>query len=289
MEAPIPITISLPYDTYASLLAQGLLGSYLCEAICPKYPHDCPQQGLVATLELTNSTVDRPVFFLEKDAYGINVIVERIVKIALARCPACGGRCRVLPADILAHKRYALPVIELAVRLYNQGDLSLREVAWDALYGDRTPAYTTLHGWTEGLGAYFLSRPMGQVAAGLPATRLVSELEMRFWQIKSLRQMALEIDPRRYRSKGRKERLSACKRLLLCCEVLDAKDAWKLAELNRLILSWGNSCGILFKTGILCTAIAQANSKDVVRRSENPRKEALLCPIHGRSPPGDSR
>ena len=40
----------------------------------------------------------------------------------------------------------------------------MRQVAWVQLYGERTPEHTTLHGWTEGLGAWWLGRTIGEVA-----------------------------------------------------------------------------------------------------------------------------
>jgi len=291
METPIPITIPLSYDTYASLYSQGLLDSYLCETTCPKYPHDCSSQDPPTALELTNSTVSRTAFILEKDEYGIDTVVERKVKIALGRCPICKCRCRVLPADILPYKLYSLPVIELAVSLYNRGDLSLRQVAWDQLYGERTPehTHTTLHGWTEGLGAYWLGRTVGEVTFSVPATRILAELELRFSQMKSLHSIPVWINPQRYRSQGRLERLEACKRLEIIGTMLDVKNPLKFCELNRLIVSWGNSFGLGFRTGICCTPIEHIDSTDMRSWLQISTKETLPCPIHGRSPPGDSK
>lgn len=102
-------------------------------------------------------------------------------------------------------------MIELAVSLYNRGDLSLRQVAWDQFYGERPPEHTTLHGWTEGLGAYCLGRTVGEVAFSVPATRILAELEIRFSKMKSLHSIPVWINPQRYRSEGRLERLKACK------------------------------------------------------------------------------
>jgi hypothetical protein len=289
MENPIPITIALSYDTYSSLYSQGLLDSYLCETTCPKYPHDCSSQDPPTALELTNSTVDRSAFILEKDDYGIDTVVERKVKIALVKCPICKCRYRLLPADILPYKLYSLPVIELVVSLYNRGDLSLRQVAWDQLYGERTPEHTTLHGWTEGLGAYCLGRTVGEVTFSVPATRILAELEIRFSQVKSLHSTPVWINPQRYRSQGRLERLEACKRFEIISTILEVKNAWKFCELNRLIISWGNSFGLGFRTGICCTPIEHMGSRDMRPWLQISTKEPLSCPIHGRSPPGDSK
>lgn len=277
------------YDTYESLLMQGLLESYLSETACPKYPHDCPQKALAAALELTSSTVKRTAFFLEKDDCDVLVVVEREVEIALARCPVCKSRFRVLPADILPRKLYSLPVIEMSVSLYNRGDLTLRGVAWDELYGERTPMHTTLHGWTEGLGAYCMGRCVGEVSGALPAARIFSEIQCRYGEIKNQHQIPLEVNPRRYKSEARRERLLACKRLELCCRVLDVKDPWIFSELNRLMLALGNPCGLGFRSGICCTAVDHVDSEDVGYWFQDLTKEPLPCPIHGRSPPGDSR
>lgn len=63
------------------------------------------------------------------------------------------ARFRVLP-----RKLYGLAVIESEAADYSRGDRSLRQVAWEEL-GERTPAHTTSHGWSDSLGAYALGRP----------------------------------------------------------------------------------------------------------------------------------
>ncbi len=103
---------------------------------------------------------------LEVDAVEEVHAVEVVARIALARCPRCGRRVRVLPSDVLAYKHYAVSVIaEQAGAYTTRGWVeSLRSVAW-GLLGERTPSHTTLHGWTEGLGAYGL----GAFGLGLPS------------------------------------------------------------------------------------------------------------------------
>ena len=288
-ETPIPITIAVTYDTYSSLYSQGLLASHLRETTCPRYPHDCCSKDRPPALELTNCTVDRTAFILEKDDYGIDTVVERKVDIVLARCPKCKGRCRVLPADILPYKRYSLPVIELTVDLYNRGDLSLRQVTWHQLYGERTPEHTTLHGWTEGLGAWYLGRSIGELGFSVPASRVLAELEIRFPQMNSLHSIPVRINPLRYRSQGRRERLGACKRFEIIGTMLKVKNTWKFVDLNGLIVSWGNSFGLGFRTAICCTPIEHIESTDMRSWRQISKKEPLSCPIHGRSPPGDSK
>ena len=238
---------------------------------------------------LTKSTVSRVLFVIEVDEHDYHNVEKINATIALARCPVCGRRCRVLPSDVLPHKRYSLPVIERAVSLYNRGDLSLRNVVRDELYGEHDISHTILHGWTEGLGAYLLGRSAGEVADALPASRVLSDLEAHHPQMSSLRETPLRINPTRHRSEGRRERLEACKRFELYCGVIDAKDGWMFGELNRLILSWSNSCGFGFRSEIRCTAFEQADAAVVVRDLQNAKKEVLKCPIRGRSPTGDTR
>jgi hypothetical protein len=290
MEPPIPITIPVTYATYICLYSQGLLAGYLGETICPKCCVDCgASQQPLPSLELTNTTVDRISFKLEKDDEDIDTVVKDVAKIVLVRCPLCKSRFRLLPADILPYKLYTLPVIELCVSLYNRGDLSLRHVAWDLLYGERTPEHTTLHAWTEGLGAWWLGQAIGEVAFCVPATRLQAELQIRHPQISSLHRQPVWINPQRYRSQGRGERLEACRRFEIIGAMIASENLWNLAELNRLIVSWGNWFGLGFKTGICCTAPEHINFKNVRSWGQIVPKEPLSCPIHGRSPPFASK
>jgi hypothetical protein len=289
MEPPIPITIPVTYATYICLYSQGLLAEYLYETICPKCSLDCACQQPLPALNLTNSTVDRGSLMLEKDDAGIDTVVKRTVIIVLVKCPICKSRFRLLPADILPYKLYTLPVIEFSASFYNRGDLSLRHVAWDLLYGDRTPAHTTLHAWTEGLGAWWLGQPMGEVAFGVPATRIQGELQIRYPQMSSLLSKPVWINPQRYRSQGRRERLEACKRFEIIATMVASENRCNFVELNRLIVSWGNWFGLGFKTGIGCTASEHINPGNVLAWGQIFPKEPLLCPIHGRSPPSGSK
>jgi hypothetical protein len=130
---------------------------------------------------------------------------------------------------------------------------------------------------------------MGEVAFAVPATRLLAELEIRFSQIKSLHSIPVWINPQRYRSQGRLERLKACKQFEIIGTMIQVHTPWKFCELNRLIVSWGNSFGLGFATGICCTPIEHIDSTDMRSWLQISTKEQLSCPIHGRSPPGDSK
>jgi hypothetical protein len=273
----------LTYNTYASLLLQGLLGDYLRHTICPKHPHNGSPLAVPEPLELTQTVVVRGVWVLEKDEQGIVTVVKLQMRIALARCPVCKRRFRILPADILPYKHYSLAVIEHSVHLYNQGYLSLRAVVWDGFYGEYAPSHTTLHAWSEGLGAYWSGRCFGEVAYALPASRIVAELEIRIPEIAPLHSIPVLVNPQRCRSLQRRERLEACRRFEKICMMI----SWCFCELNRLIVSWGTSFGFGFRTGITSTPFERINSADMIPCAKPMRKEAAACPIRGRSPPGD--
>jgi len=148
-------------------------------------------------MEPTGSTVERGLVLLEPDEYGVPTMVQRRATVAIARCCRCGSRRRVLPCDVLPRKTYGLSVIEHEVSAYSAGDRSLRDVACQL--GDRTPAHTTLHGWTEGLGAHALGRPGGELG-GAPMSRLIAEAEPRVVGITESQRTEPTPDPRRYRS-----------------------------------------------------------------------------------------
>ena len=165
----------------------------------------------------------------------------------------------------------------------------MRQVAWDQLYGERTPEHTTLHGWTEGLGAWWLGRTIGEVAFCVPATRVQAELEIRFPQMKSLHSIPVWINPQRYRSQGRRERLEACKRFEIIGTMLDVEN---LGSLSNSTVS--SSAGAIGSALALKPEFAARRLNTLIRRMcdhgcQISPKEPLSCPIHGRSPPGDSK
>ncbi len=278
----IPITIALTYDDYAPLLLREL-GNYLSNTICPKHPHDGSTLAVPEPLELTNSVVVRTVLVLKKDEYGFDTVAKIQIQLALAKCPICKSRFRILPADILPYKHYSLAVIDRGVCLYNQGHLSLRVVAWEEFHGERTPSHTTLHAWTEGLGAYWSGRCFGEVTHALPASRIIVELEIRFPQIAPLHSIPVLVNPIRYRSLERQERLEACQRFEKTCAMVIAC----FCVLNRLIVGWGTSFGFGFRTGILSTLFEHIDFTDMLQCAKRSEKESMTCPIPGRSPPGD--
>jgi hypothetical protein len=114
---------------------------------------------------------------LERDESGELVMIREVATVAIGRCWRCKKRVRVLPCDVLPHKTYSSDVIEHLVAEYAQGNRSLRQVAWEQL-GERELAHTTLHGWTEGLGAHALGRPGGD-GGGAPISHLVAIAESR--------------------------------------------------------------------------------------------------------------
>lgn len=215
----------------------------------------------------------------------------RTIWLGVARCGRCGHRPRLLPASLLPRKHYALSVIGQAACLYDEETTSLRRVVWEEMGGERTPAPSTLHAWTEGLGAYVLGRPGGEVADAVPAARIVSELKSRFPNVRRVEAEAMPIAPRRAHSEARRERLLADRRFLRVARALADDPARTLAHLNRLVLTWSTPFGLGFRTGLASTPIEQLPPAAALRSSAKTRttnRRTRRCTIRGRSPPGAS-
>ena len=192
--------------------------------------------------------MERGAWFLERDGFGVwTVVVLRIV-LALARCGRCRRRMRVLPSDLLPHKRYALSVIEHLVAEYAEGTKGLGRVVW-GLAGERTPAPSTLHAWTEGLGAHALGHPGGEVKGATPASALIAESRGREERVDQVPVPA--VNPRRYRSEGRHDRLARGTWLLaLALLVTGEAVPFALSTWCALAPSYGLRAPLRFPTGL---------------------------------------
>lgn len=238
-------------------------------------------------MKLTGSTVSRGLVLLEPDESDVPVMVRVDATIALARCEQCGTRCRVLPCDSLPRKTYGLAVIEHEVSAYSRGDRSLRQVAWPQL-GDPTPAHTTLHGWTEGLGAHALGRPGGETG-GAPMSRLLAEAEPRVPGIAEAKRNVPTPDPRRYRSEPRRERLVAVMlTMTLVALIAGCPHPQAMAECRRVSLAWSNMSALEFPSRILCTAIEHRGRPRPPRSWPSSPRSRDRCPTRTRSPPDAS-
>jgi hypothetical protein len=238
-------------------------------------------------LVLSRSTVSRGLVLLERDAFGEQTTVSLTITLAMARCPQCGARFRVLPCDVLPHKVYGLAVIEHQAAQYARGDLSLRQVAWRQL-GEKAPAHTTLHGWTEGIGAHALGRPGGD-AGGATISRFVAEAEARSPEVAGTMRAHVDVDLRRYRSEARRERLAAVTRLLVLIRLVAGiahPDA--AAECRRLATTWSASSTLHFRSRLSCTAIEHPDRPKSAGSRIPPTTSRDPCLIRTRSPPGAS-
>jgi hypothetical protein len=238
-------------------------------------------------MTLTRSVVDRGLVLLEPDESDVLQMVPLVATVALARCDRCKLRHRVLPCDALPRKTYGLSVIEHEVSAYSRGDQSLRQVAWGQL-GDRTPAHTTLHGWTEGLGAHALGRPGGDLG-GAPMSRLIAEAEPRVPGIAAALRTEPVPDPRRYRSEARRDRLAAViATMTLVTVIASLPHPHAMAACRRVSLLWSGVSTLEFPSRLRCTAIEHRDRLEPSRsRSSSPRSRDR-CPIRTRSPPDAS-
>lgn len=238
-------------------------------------------------LVLTRSTVERGLVLLEADEHGVLQTVHLVATVALAQCGECGTTTRVLPCDALPYKTYGLAVIEYEVADYAGGDKSLRQVAWRQL-GERTPVHSTLHGWTEGLGAYALGRPGGHVS-GVPMSRLVAEAEPRVPEVAATLRAEVAPNPRRYRSEARRDRLAAVMvAMALVTIIASLPHPRAMAECRRLALSWSAVPVLRFASRLRPPPIEHRDRSESPRsRSSSPRSRDR-CQTRTRSPPDAS-
>lgn len=277
-----------PENSYPVLRQQGRLVEQLLGVPCPRGQKACASADRLPSLVLTASTVSRRVKLLRYDPYAmLTVVAERIV-LALARCRVCKGRFRVLPSDIAPRKHYGLCVIEHTVKKYGKGDQALHYVVCE-LYGN-TPAHTTLHAWTEGMGAYAQGRAAGEVGGAIPAARAVAEAKSRYPELPAEEQKPVEVNPARYRSDGRRERLAACTRFLGLAAALVAhadialnEVGSSLVEWSRLVLLFCHSSPIVFRTGRRSTPFEHALARPERSSSSTTQEEEPACKIRTRS------
>jgi hypothetical protein len=208
--------------------------------------------------------------------------------IALVRCDGCSHRFRLLPSDVLSRKTYGLSLIEQVCAQYVSGKQSLRCVV-DSLLG-KSPQHSTLHAWTEGLGRHALGRDRVAGAFGDPLSAVVAETSTRCPSLKSVLSVAAPpVNPRRYRSEPRRERLSALARLLFLASSLDEKRsglplcAWRRRALGFSLLS-----PFAFPTGFSCTAMEHVVAKSCHSRHRKQDSGGEKCRPRARSPPGAS-
>ncbi len=234
-------------------------------------------------LELSESSVKRGLVVIEHDEHGQPHAVEMCAVVAIARCMACRRRFRLLPSDVLPHKTYSLGVIEHLAVEHALGSKSLREAAW-SLLGDRTPQHTTLHAWTEGLGAHAQGR--GRETAE-PFSALLSETKRRWPGIADVKPPA--IDPRRHRSEPRRERLLALAILLRIAQAIPVIDRQvPLCDWRRIAIGFGLSSPLSFQTVRAHTPIGHVHSANTDARPAWIKNPTRPGPSRTRSPPGDS-
>ncbi len=236
----------------------------------------------------SKTQVTRTLVLLERDEEGEFVTRRIDALVALARCPRCKRRARILPCNVLPYKIYALEVIEHQKAEYLRGSRGLRPVAW-SLLGERTPTHTTLHAWSEGMGAHMLGRFGSVVEPGEPISRVLIESESRAPAVADDRRADVAINPIRYRSVARLERLIAGARLLLCAQtVAGSRSPHSLSCWRADLLTWRLMSPLRLRTGISRTRIGHAERASAGDWQCPEDHEGIACPTRTRSPPGAS-
>ena len=283
----MPVTVAVTYRTYEAQRSRGTLdlrGTRCSDA-------DCRAATGGAALVLSRTAVLRWIILLQCDAPGFWICLRLRVWIAVAYCQRCRGRFRVLPCDVLPYKQYTLSAIEYAIDLYHGGKLSLRQSVAQIL-GERTPVHATLHGWTEGLGAFELGLDTGELPGCTPASRLLAETEAHVPAVVDERELVPPIPPVRYRSPERRERLEASFAFVGCAILVAAQlqPYRAMTEWNRLLLDWvqGSSWPLGFRSALTCTRFEHGAGGGLPTSGRDEPEEHKRWPDRARSPPGAS-
>lgn len=283
----MPVTVPIPYRTYDALRSAHALD--LSGTRCPDA--SCREATGGIALSLTKATVLRWVVLLECDAYAELEAVRLRVWICLARCSGCSVRVRVLPCDVLPWKQYAAPVIEQTMSLYRSGDLSLRQAVTKIL-GDRTPVHSSLHAWLEGLGAFALGFPTGELPGCAPASNLLAETAAHVPAVLAVAAEGITIPPVRYRSDARHERLAASFVFLAIAVVAAAgcQSPGALTEWCRLLVGWvqGATSPLAFRSALRSTRFEHRDRADRASSRSGDQEAHKRWPSRTRSPPGGS-
>jgi hypothetical protein len=306
-------TLPYAYRTYEPLRSAGTLdlSGTRCEVA------DCREASGGAPLVLTSTEVERGAIFLERDSHGVVVLVFLRILIALGRCDLCKIRVRLLPSDVLPRKQYTTSVIEEALVRYcgtreAPFPQSLRHVAYSFL-GDspRTPSHVTVHGWSEGLGAFASGRRIGELPGAVPVSWLlrVTEMPPLRPQLEAARLAATpvavpairyepprrtedgKVDPEDARkSEARKERLEKLFEFLgYLLVVMSGNPAdGRMSHWTRLVLGSGQSLPwqFRFRSVLGCTGLEHSVSRGSQDCRCRQRKERHRWQNRGRSPPG---
>jgi len=243
----MPVTVPILYELYVRQIEEGTLD--LDGVRCPL----C--RGL--ELALTQTRVRRGMVQRTSEP-GRRPVLERIkATIALASCRRCRGRVRVLPADVLARKIFALPVVEACCADYLE-DGSLRRTV--SSMGANAPAASTLHGWSAGLGAHVLMRPGADIDPDARFAPLLANTTQRERRVHAVDDIP-EPNPQRHRGEIRREQLGALNRLLAiamlvtCIPTPGTLTAWR-----QVAHRWSVTSTLSFRSAFPSTRIEHAQA-----------------------------
>ncbi|MCP4040032.1 MAG: hypothetical protein GY733_24015 [bacterium] len=249
-----------------------------------------------ASLTILGSRIARPVVLLADDGDGELVASRQTLSIARARCSTCKSRFRLLPSDVLPHKRYGLAVIATTAAAHVEANKSLRSAAWTTHTG-QTPAYSTLHAWTEGLGAFVLGRSFGSLPDAHPFQAIVAATNARWSALETTQLPPPCIDSRRHRTEARRERLLAVADILAMARVVTdvaaldlelATDRSRLCSWRQLAIGLGVPAPFAFRTGITCTPSEHVIATDPESPGLPQPTGDSKCQVRSRSPPSAS-
>ena len=214
---------------------------------------------------------------LVRDGDGERIATKKTLAIALVAC-TCGKRVRMLPSDVLPLKHYGLAIVAELCQAHVVEDQSLRDGVLKKFIG-QTPAHATLHAWTEGLGAFALGRQGSTHAGAAPFSAILAETTKRWPLIATEAATTPPINPDRYRSEERRERLVAVASVLAIASAFMTAtihspqlDTPPLCAWRQAAITFGLMAPFSFQTGWRCTRTEHRVSRPREASSPWPRR-----------------
>lgn len=224
----MPIPVPIPYATFPKRQDQEAILRPLVDG------RPCDAPGCAGKMRLSSTTVERGLTRLRRRKF-----VYGQIGVLLARCDGRkrGHTRRVLPADVLPRKTFALGAQEAPLGAYVQppSRRGLRKTL--SRFSGAVPHPSTLWRWSREIGLYVLGRytPPGV----LPVGALLEATRRRLLRREPLHVSPQAVHPDRYRSEERKEELEAAAGFLVL-----AGDLFRLAT-REAFPAWR---GLILKT-----------------------------------------
>jgi hypothetical protein len=225
------MSVSQPQD-HDKLVAENVKGNPLGKKV------RCSKCGKKGCLCYTGRFVKRSIVVRDDNGNA----VHKIIPIPLCKCQCCGGRIRVLPADILPYKTFSLSLIAQSLNKYTHSKMGLRKTAED-IGGNAQPDHSTIWHWLKDMGERVSDRAdLSNSHYSLPTcSSLIEESARRIDSaIREIWRIIPKIACWKCKSESRRDQLEACARLIDTAKSLFPDNPDPLLQWHRVLMPFFN-------------------------------------------------